>query len=481
MFPKPKLITVDSGNMYFGKKLNFFVGKKFMNPERISFFKELFSNFTNGVSELNIVLTEEENTAVFSVDDKINECEKIEYSGEYAIHSNENKCFLYYNKEIGLCHAFCTFLSLIEMTGKEEFIIPVVKIDDHPTIDFRVIHICVFPETRYEMLKKFIRMASFIKYSHIVLEFWGTFKYKCLDALSREGAFTAEQVKELVKEANALGVEIIPMLNLLGHAAQSRAVYCKHVTLDQNPELSYLFEPDGWTWNILCQDTLVLLRKMREELIDACGNGNYFFIGCDEAFPYGTSRLFEGKDKTLELIKYINGVSEELKAVGRRAIMWGDQLLWKKKWIIPEKIEYIAYGETKEIAEKLIKGISRDVLIADWQYYSKDKVMPTSKYFAQHGFDVAIAMFDCAGGTKTCVKNVVEQGYFGIIQTTWHLMHENFHLVLKGANYAWNGDVSLSKMDSEMIGFNTIAYYRKLLPPKGVYENSGIHVKEIEP
>ena len=481
MFPKPKIVLDNGGKMCFGKELTFVVGKRFMDDERISFFKELFSNFTNGASVLKVVLSENENIAVLSVRGAVEKYKGFEYAGEYAIQTDEDQCVMHYKDEAGLCHAFCTVLSLIEMTGKETFLIPKVQIVDKPTIKFRAIHICVFPETRYEMLKKFVRMAAFTKYSHIILEFWGTFKYKCLAALSREGAFTSEQVKELVKEANALGVEVIPMLNLLGHAAQSRAIYCKHVTLDQNPELSYLFEPDGWTWNILCKETLDLLRKMRAELMDACGSGKYFFIGCDEAFPYGSSRLFEGKDKTIELIKYINGISDELKSVGRRAIMWGDQLLWKKKWIVPDRIEYIAYGESKEIAERLVKGISRDVIIADWQYYSKDNVLPTSKYLSKQGFDVAVAPFDCDKGTVKCVKNVVEQGYFGLIQTTWHVMHgENTRIVLKGANYAWNGDVKLSKMDIEIMGFNTAAYFRKVLPPRGVYENSGIHVAEIE-
>lgn len=480
MFPKPKKIETGKGNFVFHDKLYFTVGKKYMTAERAEFFKELYKNFTNGISEIEILFAEEDNKAVLSEARGVS-ADNFDFGGEYAVKCDGQKCALYFGSEEGLCHAFCTVLSLIEMTGKDTFIIPVVEIEDEPSIRFRAIHICVFPETRYVMLKKFVRMAAFTKYSHIILEFWGMFEYKCLKALSRPGAYTAEQVQELAKEANALGVEIIPMINLLGHAAQSRAIYCKHVTLDQNPELSYLFEPDGWTWNILCEDTLRLLKEMRKELIAACGKGSYFFIGCDEAFPYGTSRNFEGKDKTAELIKYINGVSAELKAVGRRAIMWGDQLLWKKKWVVPRRIQYIAYGENKEIADRLIQGISKDIVIADWQYYSVDDVMPTSKYLAKKGFEVAIAPFDCDKGTIKCVKNVVEHNYFGLIQTTWHVMHgENTRIVLKGANYAWNGNVKLSKMDIEMMGFNTATYFRKLLPPQGVYENCGIRVKEIE-
>ena len=39
--------------------------------------------------------------------------------------------------------------------------------------------------------------------------------------------------------------EVIPMLNHLGHAAQSRACFGKHVVLDQNRKRALLYEPDG--------------------------------------------------------------------------------------------------------------------------------------------------------------------------------------------------------------------------------------------
>ncbi len=68
--------------------------------------------------------------------------------------------------------------------------------------------------------------------------------------------------------ANELGIEIIPMFNHLGHASASRVMHGKHVVLDQNPKLQPLFSEDGWSWNLDNQNTVKLLRNIREELID---------------------------------------------------------------------------------------------------------------------------------------------------------------------------------------------------------------------
>lgn len=136
-------------------------------------------------------------------------------------------------------------LSLIEARctrkNEEQFTLPVSDIFDKPRMAFRAVHYCVFPETDYSLLRKYIRLAGFAKYTHIVLEFWGMFRYTCEKAMYRKQAFSFKQVRILAEEANALGAQIIPMLNHLGHAAQNRAIYGKHCALDQNPALGASF------------------------------------------------------------------------------------------------------------------------------------------------------------------------------------------------------------------------------------------------
>ncbi len=488
IFPKPKTIKETNKEFVFGKKMVLTISKDDITVSQVKLLKELYRNFTCGIGSLTINLLDgSSKSAILSTEKEVLSCKKIDK--KYLINIDDKKAQLFFVNNKSFANAFCTLLSMIEartIDGQLGFTLPICEIEDYPTVAFRGIHFCVFPETRYNMLKKFIRFAGFVKYTHIIIEFWGMYKYRCCKALARKNAYSEKQVKALVKEANALGMEVIPMLNCLGHAAQNRAMYGKHVVLDQEPKLAPLFEPDGWTWNLKNPDTIKLLISMRKELIDVCGKGEYFHIGCDEAFPYGSSRLFNGVDKIDVLIEHINSISKEMKGYGRRVMMWGDQMLFPQKDWAPAPAN-IAYAESQETADKLISKLDKDIIITDWEYYASEKVMPTSKLLSESGFDVILAPFDCLNGTKTCVNNVVENKYYGLLQTTWHLMHGDrsdwegsISMVLRSADMFWNGNEERKKIDGEFMLFQTATYYRKLLPPKGKYKDCGIKETDIE-
>jgi len=180
----------------------------------------------------------------------------------------------------------------------------------------------VLPETKLDFLKKCVRSAAIVKYSHIILEFWGMLKFDSLKELSWPFAYSKEEIKEIVAEANALGVEIIPMFNHLGHASLSRSINGKHVVLDQNPSLEYMYESYGWVWNYKREDVKKLLKNVREELIELCGEGEYFHIGFDEA-----DCIEDDEGKATEVAEYLNDIIRDLKSKGRRAIMWHDMML----------------------------------------------------------------------------------------------------------------------------------------------------------
>lgn len=61
-----------------------------------------------------------------------------------------------------------------------------------------------------------------MKYTHVVLEFWGMLQYDALPEMAwPEKSFSKDQIKPLIQAAHSYGMEVIPMLNHLGHATQS--------------------------------------------------------------------------------------------------------------------------------------------------------------------------------------------------------------------------------------------------------------------
>jgi len=469
VYPNPYIFKELKGEYVFGKCATLSISKKYAHSSEIKLFVELWKNFTGSIGEIELNIIENcENNLIISSNRSFLKKENIkEY--EYSINCSENGISLSFNNVKAMAHGLCTILQLLEVRetklSKEKFAVAFCNIFDKPLIAFRGVHICVFSGMELHFLRRLVRFLGFLKYSHIVIEFWGMLKLDALEELAwKDKAFTKEQVKPIIEEAKALGMEVIPMFNHLGHASLSRAAFGRHVILDQNPALAPLFEPNGWTWNIKNPDTLILLKNIREELIDFFGNGEYFHIGCDEAESFGMGHLYYGERKNEILINYLNTVINELDKKGRRPIMWGDDLLNSADWEKP----YIANGRidkdfnTKELIEKL----SKKVIIDDWQYGQIDTEIETSKCLSSQGLDVIISPWDNVQGIKSSVETVPKNNLKGIIQTTWH--HININYLLSSSVFMWCG---IEKMPNSIMKNNMLfaaagGFSRKLLPSK---------------
>lgn len=116
----------------------------------------------------------------------------------------------------------------------------------------------------------------------------GSLEFEVLPELYwKDHYYTKLEIKPLIDLVRGLGMQVIPMFNHLGHASGSRECFGRHVILNQNPKLALLFEPDGWSWCLSNPKTLKLLEKIREELMDLCGEGDYLLIGGDDSLcPY---------------------------------------------------------------------------------------------------------------------------------------------------------------------------------------------------
>ena len=227
-----------------------------------------------------------------------------------------------------LTYAFFALLERIvplsTQKGKECFSIDCCRIIDDGHVQTRMVHLCILPETELAFVRKFIRLAAFVRYTHIILEFWGTLRYDCLKELAWDSySYSKDEIRPLLQEAQALGLEIVPMFNHWGHASACPVKTGKHVVLDQNLALSPLFSRTGWEWQLSNPQVVALQKKIRAELMELCGEGEYFHIGCDEAYSANTATEFEA------VVDYINAINKELNENGRRAIMWGDMLLHK--------------------------------------------------------------------------------------------------------------------------------------------------------
>ena len=399
----------------------------------------------------------------------------LEKEDEYALAVAENGVRVLGTDEKGLLHGLYTLLQMIVPIGAEQvgaFVIPEAEIHDHPALSMRAIHLCLFPENTLTVLEKAIRLAGIMKYSHVILEFWGTLKYDCLPELSwPDHSWSKAEIRRLVDIANRMGMEVIPMFNHLGHAAQSRVMYGRHVVLDQNPALQTLFEPDGWTWCLSNPKTHRLLRMIRQELMELCGEGEYFHLGCDEAYSFASCMECSKKDGPNMLAEYLNGLTGELAACGRRPLIWADALLDSTAWERPT----IATSRPDQKTHLALDLLDRRLIMADWQYDIKEAKVPSAEYFMEKGFETVLCPWDGRNNIQSLGAAADELNAKGLMVTTWHHLPEMLRILDVGAEYGWRG----GKPGRQFNTTGTAALLRRVMPAHPRYEEAGFGQYEV--
>ncbi len=427
-------------------------------------FKDFWNSFTYTYSTLEVSDADE---LFFSVGDAATP--HLD-NHTYAINVDPNGIYLAAESEKALIHAFMTLLDLITPDKDGIPTIPYCEIKETPVIKNRMIHFCFFPETTLWQAERFIRLCGALKYSHIVFEFWGMYKFKCLEELSWQHAFTGDEIKPLVRLASDLGMEIIPMFNHWGHASQSRVMYGKHVVLNQNPKLQYLFSEDGWRWNIENPAVQKLLCSIRSELIELCGNGEYFHIGCDEAYGFDYT-----KSQIDTLCEYINKVSDDIISHGKRPIMWADMLLYQKENFVNKSL--FTCAPNVDTANYVMSLLNKNIIAADWQYECTTAPVDTSLILKDAGFDVMLCPWDRSDASSiACAETVKRENLIGLIHTTWHTLSRGMPQIEKNAKLCWGSNGNFDHCDST----KTAALLRKVYPVGNDYEKAGWSINQVE-
>lgn len=373
-----------------------------------------------------------------------------------------------------LMRGFSSLMLQIEMfdDGISTFRIPCGDLHGAFSIARRMIHLCVFPSTSLTALRRLVRFCGILSYTHVVLEFWGMLRYDCLKELAWEQAYSKDEIRPIVREARALGMEPIPMINHLGHASFCRINSGKHVVLDQNPRLQPLFTPDGWCWNIFSERPKQLLKHMRQELSELFGTGDYFHIGCDEALIFSSNYYpLDG------LCAYLKELTAEVISEGRRPILWGDMIVpYDTDSDSPEARAKAKLQEEK--MRPLMYALHPQSVIADWHYDIKTAPVPSTLIFQRAGFDVLGCPWDNSQNIDAHRMTAADCQTYGLMMTTWHTLSKNLDSVLYFARRC-----GLPKADwSDACGHRCLepaVLLRKLSPEGIAYADCGFCEKQL--
>lgn len=425
---------------------------------------EFWRGFTYQSSTLNMGQTEEYIFCIGNVN-------RPELDGNaYAINIEQGGVCVVAGNAQNLLHGFMTLMDRIYAVDVADTLTlqaDCCQIKDTPAVTNRMVHFCIFPETELWELQRFIRLCGALKYTHIILEFWGMLRFECMEELCWNHGFSKAEVRLLIDEARALGMEVIPMFNHWGHASAGRVRCGKHVVLDQNPRLQTYFTDDGWCWDIGKPKVKELLRHIREELIQLCGSGNYFHIGCDEAYNFDLTQ-----PAAMDVIcDYINEVACQLREQGRQTIVWGDMFLYQQLCYNP-KNSYYCNAPTPSCEAYMLERLDKNIVIADWQYHAAESPVETSMVFTKAGFRCLLCPWDRSPAKlNSCLKTAKEQALFGLLHTTWHTLSSGMPFVLMAGEGSYDG-ILCTKWGSAY-KTATAALLRKVFPTGGDYRKTG--------
>ena len=368
----------------------------------------------------------------------------------YSISINNNGVKISAKNIEGVRHALHSLRQIV-MPGRgtqkvESYIVPTGAINDYPSMDFRGLHICWFPETQEWEIERMIRLAGYYKINYIVLEQWGTYQSKVAPWLCwPDTPMTKKAIKRMVAISKDLGITLIPQLNIFGHASFSRSKTGKHATLDIRPEYQPLFEPlAGWNWCLSNPETNKLIKALIVELLEDFDNPPFFHIGCDEAHTPSCPECSK-KPYSQIFVDHIVSIHKMLAERGVRAMMWQDMLLKKGD---PRWKGYKANGtdETAKAAEYLPK----DIIICDWFYREPLPEFKSYSYFKELGYDHLACPWDRISAITAESKAAKENGSWGVLGTLWN-HYSGYSLALIYCNVAgktWNTEARTAKYGS---------------------------------
>ena len=281
---------------------------------------------------------------------------------QYRILADGNGVFVEAGDVAGAVYAAATIAQLCAEHGGQ---LPYCAIDDAPEKPWRgfLFDICrhFFP---MRTVKSVVDLLAYYKYNRLHLHLTedqgfrmeserfprldsvGSFRTSTVkkhadnagaDGVPHGGYYTKAELRELVRYAKARGIEIVPEIDMPGHALSIIAAYPELACVNEPAEVATRFGVTDFSKKLFCagsERTYDFLFSLLDEALEVFPF-EYIHIGGDEAVKSEWKRCERcqqtmrehGLANERELQGYLlNRVIEHLKSRGRKAIVWNDGL-----------------------------------------------------------------------------------------------------------------------------------------------------------
>lgn len=193
-----------------------------------------------------------------------------------------------------------------------------------PVISKRGVHLDLkgLPPTAAR-LQEILRLFAAARYNVVLVEFEDSFPWTVDERFRSPAAYTSEDIALLRDTAEALGLELIPLVQCLGHMETPLSV----------PGYEHLREvPDNESGlNPLAPGARQLIQDMVDDVLRLMPNVRYFHLGGDEARTFGqnaeTKAYIEKHGKGALYLHHVEPILDALNSRSIRPILWHDMMI----------------------------------------------------------------------------------------------------------------------------------------------------------
>jgi hexosaminidase len=192
-----------------------------------------------------------------------------------------------------------------------------------PVAEIRALHLDFkgTPPT-FKRLLRLIDLADASLYNALLVEWEDMFPWTVRRGWRSETAYSERQVERFHDKAAAHGIEIIPLVQCLGHIETA-------LSLDEDRRLREMpFRSDGL--NPLAPGARELIEAMIDDVLRLTPDVRYFHLGGDEARTLGrapeTKRYAKEHGKGALYRQHVEPILEKLAGLGIRPILWSDMM-----------------------------------------------------------------------------------------------------------------------------------------------------------
>lgn len=342
LIPEPVKIIYKKGNFILRKKL-----KVYANKNQQKAVKRL-TDFVMDNLDINLqtIETDMKDNVLIIAENPVSFSILSLTIAEGYILNIDNEILIQGADPAGVFYGVVTLIQMLENSIK----LPRLRIKDYPTMSIRAEHWDlkgVMPTLSY--LKKRIYELSKYKINTLLIEYEDKFEFEKHPLIASPVALSKKQVKELVKTAQDNFIEIIPLVQSLGHAEY----VLKH------KGYSYVAETDKKCQQYCASkpESFNLFKEFIEEIFPLHPS-KYIHVGADETRQLGEcpkcAQIVRKKGKLGLYFRRIKEVCEYIVSIGKIPMIWDDMLC-------------------RNFRKDLLRKLPQETIIVPWLYDIRDE------------------------------------------------------------------------------------------------------------